>query len=423
MLRALSSRNFRLYFFGQGLSLIGTWTQQVAMSWLVYRLTHSALLLGVVSFAAQIPNLFLSPLAGVLADRFDRRRIIIITQILLLLQALTMAFLTLTGRIQVWHIIVLDVFFGVVNSVDIPTRQTFMSDIVGRKEDLANGIALNGIMVNVTRLLGPTIGGTLIALSSEGYCFLFNSLTFIAVIAALNLMQITQKETRNTQKVWFQLKEGIRYAFGFAPIQSVLLLVAVASFMGTPYSVLMPVFVNDIFKGGPHLLGLLMACSGVGALVGAISMTFRKSVLGLGQLMAWSVGIFGFSVMVFSQSRWMPLNILALVGAGFGVMVMMTCANTLLQTLAEDHMRGRIMSLYVVALMGMMPMGGLAAGYVAQKFGAPITVFIGGCSCILGAFLFIRRIPQLKAIVHPIYIQKGIMTSWGTSLESTPQKY
>ncbi|MGD0917138.1 MAG: MFS transporter [Thermodesulfobacteriota bacterium] len=409
--RALSHRNYRLFFGGQGISLIGTWMQQIAMSWLVYRLTHSALLLGVVGFTGRIPTFLLASLAGVLADRWNRHRIIVMTQILSMIQAMMLAILVLTGTVVIWHIILLSLFLGLVNALDIPTRQSFVVDMIEKREDLGNAIALNSSMVNGARLIGPSAAGLLIATLGEGMCFLLNGLSFIAVIVSLLAMKMIPKKREIQRSRIFQgLKEGFSYAFGFEPIRALLLLLGLVSLMGMPYMVLMPIFAEKILHGGPQTLGFLLGATGVGAIAGSIYLASRKSVLGLGRITVISASLFGIGLIAFSLSRlfWLSLSMMLL--TGFGMMVQMASTNTVLQTIVEEDKRGRVMSFYTMAFMGMVPFGSLLAGSLANQIGAPNTVMIGGIACILGSGLFAKRLPTLRGMVHPIYVEKGIIS-------------
>lgn len=409
--RALSHRNYRLFFGGQGISLIGTWMQQIAMSWLVYRLTDSALLLGVVGFTSRIPTFLLASLAGVLADRWNRHRVLVITQTLSMIQAMILAILVLTGAIAVWHIIFLSLSLGLINALDIPTRQSFVVDMIEKREDLGNAIALNSSIVNGARLIGPSVAGMLIATLGEGMCFLLNGLSFIAVIFALLAMKITPKKREaQSSKVFQGLKEGFSYAFGFAPIRSVLLLLGLVSLMGMPFTVLMPIFAEKILHGGPQALGFLSGATGVGAIAGSIYLASRKSVLGLGRIIVISSNLFGIGLIGFSLSRLFWLSLLMMLLTGFGMMVEMASSNTVLQTIVEEDKRGRIMSFYTMAFMGMVPFGSLLAGTLANNIGPPNTVMIGGVACILGSVLFAKKLPSLRRITRPIYVEKGIIS-------------
>lgn len=411
-LRTLHHRNFRLFFGGQGISLIGTWMQQIAMSWLIYSLTGSALVLGIVGFAGQIPTFLLAPFAGVLVDRWDRHRILVFTQTLAMIQAFILAFLVMRGTIAVWHILALSVFLGLVNGFDIPARQSFIADmIIEKREDLGNAIALNSAMFNGARLLGPSIAGMLIAVAGEGMCFLINAVSYLAVIAALLAMKITPRKTEaKGTRVLHELMEGYTYTFNFAPIKSILLLLGLVSLMGVPYTILMPIFAKDILHGGPHTLGFLMAASGAGALIGAIYLASRKSVRGLGKIIAVSTSIFGIGLIAFSLSSVLWLSMLLMLLTGFGMMVQMASSNTVLQTIVDDDKRGRVMSFYTMAFMGAVPFGSLLAGSFASRIGAPSTLMIGGVFCILGSVMFARRLPLLRETIRPIYVRMGIIS-------------
>ncbi len=408
--RALSHRNYRLFFGGQGISLIGTWMQQIAVNWLTFRLTHSAFLLGVVGFTSRIPTFLLASFAGVLADRWDRHRILVVTQILSMIQALILALLVLTSTIAIWHILFLSFCLGLINALDTPTRQSFVVEMVENQRDLGNAIALNSSMVNGARLVGPSIAGILIATVGEGICFLLNGLSFLAVIVSLLAMKLTPKKTERLRApMWHGLREGFVYAFGFPPIRSVLLLLSLVSLMGMPYMVLMPVFAREILHGGPQTLGFLMAASGCGALAGAIFLASRKNVLGLGRIIVIASSLFGVGLIIFSLSRVLWLSLLLMPLTGFGMMVQMTSSNTILQTIVEEDKRGRLMSFYTMAFMGMVPFGNLLGGSLASTIGAPETIMIGGLSCIVGSILFAAKLPSLRGMVRPIYIRKGIL--------------
>jgi len=423
MLRALAHKNYRLFFSGQSISLIGTWMTRIATSWLVYRLTGSALLLGVVGFAGQIPSFILAPLAGVLVDRWNRHRLLLITQVLALLQSLTMAVLTMTGLIKIWHVIVLSVFQGLINSFDMPARQAFVVEMVEKREDLANAIALNSSMVNVARLLGPSIGGVVIAAVGEGWCFMIDAISYLAVIASLLAMSITPRmlKATNDANIIQQLREGWVYASRFAPIRNVLILLALVSLVGMPYTVLMPVFANDILHGGPNTLGLLTAASGIGALVGAMFLAARKSVLGLGKFIPMMAAAFGAGLIAFSLSRVLWLSLALMVVTGLGFMVQMAASNTVLQTIVDEDKRGRVMSFYTMAFMGTAPFGSLLAGAVAERIGTPRTLLFGGIGCILGALWFARTLPALRRDIRPIYVKIGILPEMATGIQQSTE--
>jgi MFS family permease len=423
MLRALSHRNYKLFFSGQSISLIGTWMTRIATSWLVYRLTGSALLLGLVGFAGQIPSFLLAPFAGVLVDRWNRHRLLIATQVLALLQSLALAILALTGIVQIWHVILLSVFQGLINAFDMPARQAFVVEMVEKREDLPNAIALNSSMVNAARLIGPSIGGIIIAAVGEGWCFMLDAISYLAVIASLLAMKITPRMTKQIKeaKMLQQLRDGWKYTSGFAPIRKVLLLLALVSLVGMPYTVLMPVFANEILHGGPNTLGLLMAASGVGALTGAMLLAARKSVLGLGKFIPLMAGAFGAGLIAFSFSRAFWLSLLLMVVTGFGFMVQMAASNTVLQTIVEEDKRGRVMSFYTMAFMGTAPFGSLLAGSVADRIGAPYTLLIGGIGCIVGALWFATSLPALRRDVRPIYVKIGILPEMAAGIQNTSE--
>ena len=408
--RALNHRNYRLFFGGQGISLIGTWMQQIAMSWLVYRLTNSPLILGVVGFSSQIPSFLLAPIAGVLADRWDRRVVLVVTQTLSMLQAFVLAFLTLTGAIRVSHIVAVSIFLGLVNSLDIPARQSFVVDMLERREDLGNAIALNSSMFNGARLVGPSVAGILIATVGEGICFLLNALSYLAVIAALLAMRITRRRVETQRPhVLRGLKDGFRYAFGFAPIKWILLLMALISLVGMPFTVLMPVLARDVLHVGPDTLGVLMAAMGVGALVGAMYLAARESVRSLGRTIAIASGVFGAGLIALSLSRTLWLSMAMMAVTGFGMIVQMASSNTILQTLVDEDKRGRVMSIYAMAFVGMAPLGSLVGGALASRIGAPATIMIGGVSCIAGSIGFAAKLPSLREVARPTYVRLGII--------------
>ncbi len=410
--RALGHRNYRLFFGGQGISLIGTWMQQTAMSWLVYHRTNSAFLLGLVAFSGQIPALFLMPLAGVLTDRWNRHQILMITQFLAMVQAFILAFLDLKGALNLPQILSLSFFLGLVNAFDMPTRQAFVVDLVAKREDLGNAIALNSFIFNGARLLGPSLGGFLISLLGEAACFFLNGLSFLAVLAALLAMKIPAgKGKAISSPLRAQLKEGFTYALGFPPIRSILLFLSLISLVGVGYVTLMPVFAKDILHGGPDTLGFLMAASGLGALMGAIFLASRKSVRGLGRMIALASFIFGLGILIFSLSRIFLVSFLILVFAGFGMMVQMASSNTILQTIVDDDKRGRVMSLFTLAFMGMAPLGSLLAGGFAHWIGAPFTLLVAGILCLGASLSFLWRLPRFRAMIRPIYVQKGILSN------------
>jgi len=418
MFRSLRYRNYRLFFEGQSISLIGTWIQRIALPWLVYRLSGSPFLLGLVAFTGQIPTFLLSPFAGVVTDRWNRHRILIVTQILAMIQALVLAILFFGGGIKVWHIILLGASLGCVNAFDMPARQSFVIEMVERKEELGNAIALNSSMVNSARLLGPSIAGVLIAAVGEGICFLLNGLSYLFVIASLLLMNVSapKNKPQNT-RVWQGLKEGLSYAFGFPPIRFPILLLGLVSLMGMPYAVLMPVFVKEILHGGSHTFGFIMGASGIGALVGAFYLASRKSVLGLEKIIPLSAAIFGTGLIAFSFSRVFWLSLALMFITGLGMIMQMASSNTILQTIVDDDKRGRVMSFYAMAFFGTAPFGSLLAGGLASRIGAPNTLIIGGISCVLGALIFTKKLPELKKMIHPIYVKFGIIPEVASGIQ------
>ncbi|HEY6290136.1 MAG TPA: MFS transporter [Terriglobia bacterium] len=417
--RALRRRNYRLFFSGQSVSLVGTWMTRVAMSWLVYRLTKSAFLLGLIGFSGQIPILILGPIAGVWVDRWNRHRVLVVTQVLSMLQSFALAMLALSGRITFWEIFGLSLLQGAVNAFDMPARQAFVIEMVEAREDLANAIALNSSMVNASRLVGPSLAGLVIAAAGEGYCFLLDGISYIAVIVSLLLMHLsrTPPKTR-TESVLTELKRGWKYVAGFIPIRAILLLLALVSLVGMPYTVLMPIFAAKILHGGPHTLGFLMGASGVGALVGAFVLARRQSVVGLGRNIPLAAGIFGLALMCFSLSRWFGLSLLLMVVTGYGFMQQMASSNTILQTIVEEDKRGRVMSFYSMAFQGAAPFGSLIAGAIASRIGAPRTLAIGGSLCVLAAVWFSKQLPRLRAVIRPIYLRLGIISEVAAGLQA-----
>ncbi len=395
--RSLKHRNFRLFFMGQGISLIGTWMQTTAVAWLVWRMTHNAWLLGLVGFAAQIPTFLMAPLAGVLVDRVDRHRLVIRTQVLAMVQALMLAGLMYSGRLAIWHLVALSVVLGVINALDMPARQSFVVQMLDRREDLTNAIALNSSMFNGARLVGPAIAGLLIASFGEGLCFLLNGLSYIAVIAGLLMMRVSPSARvgRHTA-VLENLREGFRYAFGFPPIRWLLLLVALVSLAGASYAQLLPIFAQQILHGDARTQGFLVSAAGVGALTGAIYLAWRPNVQGLERVIAWAPAVFGAGLIGLGLSRWLWLTLAVMPVIGLGLMVQMASTNTVLQTIVDDDKRGRVMSFYSMAFMGMVPLGSLLAGVGAHFIGAPRMVILGGMCCIAGSVVFARRLPALR---------------------------
>lgn len=410
ILRALRHRNYRLFFGGQGVSLIGTWMTRVATGWLVYRLTGSAFLLGLVSFAGQIPILFLGPFAGVWVDRWNRHRVLVVTQALSMLESFALAALALGKVITVNEVILLNLFQGAVNSFDMPARQAFVIEMVENPEDLGNAIALNSSLVNAARLIGPSVAGLIIAGVGEGYCFLIDGFSYMAVIASLLLMSVAPRAiARAHPSVLSELREGWDYVIGFRPIWSILLLLSCISLVGMPYTTLMPIFAGKVLHGGAHTLGFMMGAVGIGALAGAITLAARASVRGLGRVIPMTAAGFGACLVAFSASRMLWLSLLLLVVTGFCFMQNLASSNTILQTIVEDEKRGRVMSFYSMSFQGIAPFGSLIAGIVASRISAPYTLMIGGAICVCGAGLFAMQLPALRRLIRPIYVQIGII--------------
>jgi MFS family permease len=408
--RALRHRNFRLFFGGQTISLIGTWMTRVATGWLVYRLTGSALLLGTVSFAGQIPTFLLAPFAGVWVDRLDRQQVLVWTQSLSMFQSLALAALTLSGHITIPLLLALSVMQGCVNAFDMPGRQSFMVMMVDDKRDLQNAIAINSSMVNVARLIGPSLAGMLIAVSSEGWCFLIDGISYIAVIASLLMMRLHAPVVKRVAtSMLAELKAGWTYVSEFLPIRTILALFAVVSLMGMPFVVLMPIFAKVVLHGGPHTLGFLMGSMGLGALISALSLAARRNVRGLVRMIPIAAAVFGAGLVGFGLSRSFWLSMAMVFVAGMGMMQGMAASNTVIQTIVTDDKRGRVMSYYTMAFMGMAPFGSLLAGTMAHKAGAPWTVIMNGAVIVLGAVWFATRLPALRLQIRPIYREMGII--------------
>ncbi len=396
--RSLRHRNFRLYFGGQSISLIGTWMTRLATSWLVYRLTGSAFLLGVVGFAGQIPTFLFAPFAGVWIDRLNRRQVLLVTQILAMIQSLALAVLTLAGHINIQEIIGLSAFQGLINAFDMPARQAFLVQMVEDKQDLGNAIALNSSMVNLARLVGPSLA--------------------IAVIASLVAMRLQSGIVKPTvDSMLAQLKEGWAYVSGFAPVRTILLLFAMVSLMGWPFTVLMPIFAGKILKGGPHTLGFLMGAVGIGALVSAVSLALRKSVLGLGRMIPIATASLGVGLILFGMSRMFWLSMVLMLVCGFGMMQQMAASNTIIQTIVEDSKRGRVMSFYAMAFVGMAPFGSLLAGVLADAIGAPRTVMLSGGCCVAGAVWFATQMAAIRKLIRPIYVDLGILPAANAAIQ------
>jgi len=407
-LRALKHRNFQLFFGGQLISVTGTWMQTVAQSWLVYRLTGSSLLLGTVGFASQIPVFLVAPLGGRLADRHNRQRIVIGTQTASMVLAFLLAALTLSRTVQVWHILVLATSLGVANAFDIPARQAFLVEMVG-KDDLMNAIALNSSMFNGARIVGPAIAGILVAMIGEGWCFFANGVSYVAVIAGLMMMRVRRPVRKPPSgSPLTQVLEGFRFVGHTHPIRAILLLLGLTSLVGMPYTVLMPVFADRILHGGARGLGILMSATGVGALLAALTLASRTGVRGLGRLVAYSCGGFGAALVLFAFSRSFWLSTAVLVPVGFCMMLQMASSNTLIQTMVPDHLRGRVMSVYSMMFMGMAPFGALMGGALADRLGAPLTVAAGAVACMGGAAWFGWNLPKIRVDARRLILAQAM---------------
>jgi MFS family permease len=404
----LRHRNFQLFFSGQLVSLIGTWMQSVAQAWLVYRITHSSLLLGSVSFAGQFPVFLAAPLGGIVADRYNRQRVVIGTQVASMLLALVLAVLTWTNKITVPEIFWLAALLGVVNAFDIPGRQSFLVEMVG-KDDLINAIALNSSMFNGARIIGPAIAGLLVAKIGEGWCFFANAVSYIAVIIGLFMMRVPPREHRPQGSPIAHVIEGFRFVQKTAPIRAILLLLGLVSLVAMPYTVLMPIFADKILHGGARGLGILMGATGVGALFGALTLATRTGVSGLGRWITFSCAGFGITLVAFALSRDFWLSTAVLVPVGFCMMLQMSSSNTLIQAMVPDHLRGRVMSVYSMMFMGMAPFGALMGGVVADRLSAPVAVGMGAVAAVGGAAIFGIRLPRLRVEARRLIIAQGMV--------------
>ena len=420
MLRALSYPNYRLFFGGQIVSLIGSWISMTATSWLVYRLTGSAMALGVVGFAGQIPGFVMGPFAGAFLDRWDRHRVLVVTQTISMFQSFALAGLTLSGHITVPAVIALNAVQGMVNAFDMPARQAFLTTMISDRDDLANAIALNSSMFNAARLVGPSVAGLMIATAGEGWCFFVDGVSYLAVIIAL----VAMKDVRRLDfpdvhpGIIEHLLEGWRYVFGFRPIRSLILQLAWLCLVAMPFSVLMPVFADDILGGGPYTLGFLMGASGLGALSGALWLTTRKSVVGLGRVILTNTVVFGGGLIGFALSRWLPVSIVFMTIVGFGMMVLMASTNTVIQTIVDEEKRGRVLSFYTMSFLGTAPFGSLLAGWLSSRIGAPHTVLLSGVLCVATAGWFQRELPAIRTLVRPIYMRMGILPEVAQGLQT-----
>ena len=412
--RALANPNLRLYFAGQVVSMIGTWMQQMALSWLIYRLTNSTYMLGLVAFASQAPSFLLTPFAGIVADKVNRKKLVIVTQTLAMVQAGLLAFLAFSHQPAIWQLIALGAFSGLINAFDLPTRQTFLVDMLRSREEVANAIAINSSITTLTRLIGPAFAGIFIAWAGEAMCFVVNAVSYIAVIAALCFVQVKPKaaaQAASPQSALVLLKEGFVYAFSFTPIRALLGLVACISLFVMPYTVLMTAFARDVFHGDATTLGILTAASGVGSLAAALYLATRKGVLGLGKWIVASCAMFGLGLVLFGFCHSLWLAVPALVLVGFGSMILLAASNTVLQTLVDEDKRGRVMSIYMMCFMGLAPFGSMAAGALSAHFGLGNTVIACGIVSILLAVAFAARLKVIREHARPVYIERGILNA------------
>ena len=408
-LRALRHRNFSLFIAGQVWALIGYWIQQLAVSWLVYRLTGSATLLGVLSFAANVPVLVLAPLVGLWSDRFNRHRMMIATQVLEMLQAAVLAALAFSGLIETWHIIALTMFLGVCVAVELPVRHAYLLELVGNKQDLPNAVAMTSLVANCGRLIGPSVAGVLIGWFSEATCFLINAITYIAVLMSFAFIRVKPQPTAASHPPALHgFKEGLGYAWRTVPIRLLLTLLAVIALTAAPYGTLMPAIVHEAFGGDAQKLGFLVGAAGMGAVGGTLLLASRSDVRGLTRFIVAAAFVAGCALIALSWSRIFPLSIALMVVIGFCILLISVSTNMILQTIVDDDKRGRVMSLYTAAFLGIVPLGGLIAGALADQIGATHTVLIGGCVCVAATLYMARQLPLLHRHMQSIYARLGI---------------
>lgn len=398
--RTLSNRDYRLFFFGQGVSLIGTWMQNIAASWLIYRITGSAMMLGIAGFLGQMPVFFISPFAGVLGDRWSRHRILLVVQVLSMAQAFTFAAVTLTGTVRVWHILCLSAALGIINAFEMPIRQAFVIEMVRDKANLPNAIALNSTLFNASRLVGPAVAGVIVAAAGEGICFLINGVSYIAVIAAFLSMNVSSvRQVKSGKNIFSDMKEGFLYAVRFIPIRDILILISFISLFGLAFPVLLPVFAAKVFNGGSHTFGLLVSSSGAGAFLATVYLAMRKSIQGQGRIMNIAIYSLSAGLAGFAFSEYIYLSLLLLAVVGFSMIVVVASCNMVLQDMVEEDKRGRVMSFYVMAFTGASPLGSLLAGTISSRAGAPFTVFIFGLACLVIGAVFSFRLPEVSRLI------------------------
>lgn len=396
--------------------------QRLAMPWVVYHLTGSAFLLGLISFAGQLPTFLLAPVAGVVTDKFNKYKVLLITQISSLVQAFILAVLALTGQMEIWHLVTLSIVMGCINAFDVPSRHSFVMEMVEKKEDIGNAIALNSLMFNGARLIGPSVAGVILASAGEGICFLINAVSYLFVIASLLMMKLPVRNTPGKSGSFVkEMKEGLSYTFGFAPIKYLLILLSVVSLLGASYQVLMPVFAKEILHGTSSTYGFLMGAAGFGALLGALFLASRESIIKLGRIIPIATAMFGAGLSLLAFSENFIVSTFLMVIAGLGLMIHSAASNTVLQTLTDDDKRGRVMSFYAMSVMGIAPFGSLLAGTLARLIGTPAAILTGGISCIAGAFFFFRKLPGLKKIVRPVYEKMGLIPEVVTGIQSASE--
>ena len=420
--RSLQHRNYRLFFCGQSISLVGTWMQHVALAWLVYRITGSVVMLGLVGFASQIPIFLLTPFTGVLTDRWNRHIVLIVTQSAAMVLTFILTGIFFIGTIEIWQIFLLSISLGCINAFDIPARQSFAIDLVEKKEDLGNAIALNSLMFNGAILIGPSLAGLLLAVEGEGICFLINGISYLFVIVSLLMMKVAPGDLKKKNVRFFkEMKDGLKYTFGFAPIKYLILFLALVNLLAVPYTVLMPVFAKEILHGGSNIYGFLIGASGFGALLGAIYLASGKTILRIGKIISWSAAIFGLGLILFSFSRFYLFSFILMIVIGFGDMLHTAASNTILQTITDDDKRGRVMSFYTMAIVGIAPFGSLLVGELAKVIGTPNTILIGGITCIIGALIFLKKLPDLKKLVRHVYVNLGVFPKQTSDIQTVPE--
>jgi MFS family permease len=414
MFRTIENRNYRLYFFGQMVSLLGSWLQSVAQAWLVYRLTGSSFQLGLVVFIGQVPLLFLSPIGGLIADRYPRRWVVVATQAISMLLAFVLAVLTLWGHVQLWEILAVAGLQGIINAVDVPTRQALVSEIVDT-DNLLNAVALNSSIFSNASSVAPLIAGFLVATLGEGWCFAINGATYLAVIAGLLMMRLEEhKRDRGPQSALSRVREGFHFVHDTAPIRRILVALALVSLLGAPFTVLMPIFASKVLHAGPRGLGLLMSANGVGSLIGSLLLASRRGLTGLGPWIVFGSAGLGAALILFSLSRSFALSLLILGAVGFCMFYQITVSNALIQAMSPNALRGRVIAILSMLILGVVPFGALLAGFLAEHFGAPLTVAVGGLACVAGAVLCSVNLPTLTVQARQLIAANFMVTGMHT---------